>query len=85
MCNGVSDKEGCNWGHGLSAAIKLGSLKKTVGASLIALCCVLSSPFFVNNALVLKRLSDKSNKIRKLAKHLVDLHTLCFIRNDFYD
>ena len=28
-------KEGCNWGHGLSAAIKVGSLEKTVGASLI--------------------------------------------------
>ena len=27
-------KEGCNWGHGLSAAIKLGSLEKTVIASL---------------------------------------------------
>ena len=26
-------KEGCNWGHGLSAALKLGSLEKTVGAS----------------------------------------------------
>ena len=38
-------KEGCNRGHGLSAAIKLGSLEKTVGASLIALWCVLSSPF----------------------------------------
>ena len=29
----------------LSATIKLGSLVKTVGASLIALWCVLSSPF----------------------------------------
>jgi hypothetical protein len=38
-------KEACNWGNGLSAAIKLGSLEKTVGASLIALCCVLSSLF----------------------------------------
>ena len=38
-------KEGCNTGHGLSAAIKLGSLEKTVGASLIALWCVQSSPF----------------------------------------
>ena len=39
-------KEGCNRGHGLSAAIKLGSLEKTVGASLIALWFALSSPFF---------------------------------------
>ena len=38
-------KEGCNRGHGLSAAIKLGSLEKTLGASLIALWCVLSSSF----------------------------------------
>ena len=30
-------KGGCNRGHSLSAAIKLGSLEKTVGASLIAL------------------------------------------------
>jgi hypothetical protein len=30
-------KEGCNGGHGLSAAIKLGGLEKTVGPSLIAL------------------------------------------------
>ena len=28
-------KEGCNWGHGLSAAIKLGSLEKTVGTCLL--------------------------------------------------
>ena len=40
-------KEGCKWGHGLSAAIKLGSLEKTVGASLFALWCVLISPVFV--------------------------------------
>ena len=40
-------KEGCNRGHGLSAAIKLGILEKSDGASLIALWCVLSSPFFV--------------------------------------
>ena len=40
-------KEGCNGGHSLSAAIKLGSLEKTVGASLIALWSVLSSLFFV--------------------------------------
>ena len=26
-------KEGCNWGHGLSAAIKIGTPEKTVGAS----------------------------------------------------
>ena len=38
-------KEGCNWGHGLSAAIKIGTPEKTVGASLIALLCLLSSPF----------------------------------------
>ena len=30
----VATKEGCNWGHGLSAAIKLGSLEKTVIVSL---------------------------------------------------
>ena len=30
----VQIKEGCNWGHGLSAAIKLGSLEKTITASL---------------------------------------------------
>jgi hypothetical protein len=34
-------KEGYNWGHGLSAAFKLGSLEKTVGASLISLWCLL--------------------------------------------
>ena len=43
----VNIKEGCNRGHGLSVAIKLGSLEKTIGASLIALWCALSSPFFV--------------------------------------
>ena len=37
-----NSKEGCNWRHGLSAAIKLGSLEKSVGASLIALWCVLT-------------------------------------------
>ena len=42
---GHQGKKGFNRGHGLSAAIKLGSLEKTVGASLIALWCVLSSPF----------------------------------------
>jgi hypothetical protein len=26
-------KEGCNWGNGLSAAIKIGTPEKTVGAS----------------------------------------------------
>ena len=26
-------KEGCNWGHGLSVAIKIGTPEKTVGAS----------------------------------------------------
>ena len=41
----IPGKEGCNRGHGLSAAIKLGSLEKTVEASLIALWCVLSSFF----------------------------------------
>ena len=41
----VVTKEGCNRGHGLSAAIKLGSLEKTVGASLIAHWCAPSSPF----------------------------------------
>ena len=30
-------KEGCNSGDGFSASIRLGSLEKTVGASLIAL------------------------------------------------
>ena len=45
--NAIQNKEGCNWGHGLSAAIKIGTPEKTVGASLIALWCVLSSPFFV--------------------------------------
>ena len=44
---GERGKEGCNWGHGLSAAIKPGSLEKTVGASVTALWCVLNSPFFV--------------------------------------
>ena len=33
----IPGKEGCNRGHGLSAAIKLGSLEKTVEASLFAL------------------------------------------------
>ena len=33
----VQPKEVCNREHGLSAAIELGSLEKTVGASLIAL------------------------------------------------
>ena len=42
-------KEGCNRGHGLSAAIKLGSLEKNIGDSLIALWCVLSSLFFSKN------------------------------------
>ena len=38
--------ESVKYGHGvLSAAIKLGSLEKTVRASLIVLWCVLSSPF----------------------------------------
>jgi hypothetical protein len=41
----VKTNEGYNRGHGLSAAIKLGSLEKTVGACLIALWFVLSSPF----------------------------------------
>ena len=31
--NIVEIKEGCNWGHGLSAAIKIGTPEKTVGAS----------------------------------------------------
>ena len=43
----VMTKEGCNRGLGLSAAIKQGSLEKTVGASPIALWCVMSSPLFV--------------------------------------
>ena len=43
--NVVGIKEGCNRGHGLSAAIKLGILEKTIGASLFALWCVLSSLF----------------------------------------
>ena len=30
---GPNLKEGCNWGHGLSAAIKVGTPEKTVGAS----------------------------------------------------
>ena len=37
LCNhlyGTISKEGCNKGHGSSAAIKLGSLEKTVIASL---------------------------------------------------
>ena len=29
------NKESCNWWHGLSAAIKLGSLEKTVGTCLL--------------------------------------------------
>jgi len=37
----LPNKEGYNRGHGLSAAIKLGSLEKTVGASLT------EQPFFV--------------------------------------
>ena len=40
----VSSKEGCNRGHGLSVAIKLESLEKTVGVYPIALWFVLSSP-----------------------------------------
>ena len=43
--NVVGIKEGCNRGHVLSVAIKLGSLEKTVGVSLFALWCVLSIPF----------------------------------------
>ena len=43
----LTSKEDCNRGHGLSAAIKLGSLEKTVGAPLVALWCELSSAFFV--------------------------------------
>ena len=35
--NVVGIKEGCNRGHVLSTAIKLGTLEKIVGASLIAL------------------------------------------------
>jgi hypothetical protein len=31
--DGFLNKEGCNWGHGLSAAIKIGTPEKTVGAS----------------------------------------------------
>ena len=31
--NSHCTKEGCNWGHGLSAAIKIGTVEKTVGAS----------------------------------------------------
>ena len=38
-------KDGYNRGHGFSAAIKLESLEKTVGASLNTLWFVLSSPF----------------------------------------
>ena len=45
----VVTKKGCNRGHGLAAAIKLGSLEKTVGASLIALWCVISSLFCRKN------------------------------------
>ena len=33
--DGGQIKEGCNWGHGLSAAIKLGSLEKNVGTCLL--------------------------------------------------
>ena len=33
--NRPNPKEGCNWVHGLSAAIKLGSLEKTVGTCLL--------------------------------------------------
>ena len=47
----LKTKEGCNLGHGLSAAIKVGSLYKTVGGSLFALWCVLSSPFFGKNCI----------------------------------
>ena len=45
MPEAAKGKEGCNRGHGLSAAIKLRSLEKTVEASTIALWCVLSGPF----------------------------------------
>ena len=31
--NSMSTKEGCNWEHGLTAAIKIGTPEKTVGAS----------------------------------------------------
>ena len=41
-------KEGCNSGHGLSAAVKLGSLEKTVGTCLLhSGVCTMSSPFHV--------------------------------------
>ena len=35
--DGVEVKEGCNWEHGLTAAIEIGTPEKTVGASFIAL------------------------------------------------
>ena len=40
LIENLKGKEGCNRGHGLSTAIKLGSLEKTIGASFIALWCV---------------------------------------------
>ena len=45
--DGVQIKEGCNWGQGLSAAIKLGSLEKTVGALSLHSGVDYSSPFIV--------------------------------------
>ena len=40
-------KEGCNWGHGLSASLKIGTPEKTVGALSLHSGVYYSSPFFV--------------------------------------
>ena len=47
-----NSKEGCNWRHGLSAAIKLGSLEKTVIASLFHSGLHSGSPFFVKKTIL---------------------------------
>ena len=46
-------KEGCNWGHDLPAAIKIGTLEKTVGASQLHSGVYYSSPFFVEKTALL--------------------------------
>ena len=51
--NGSGNKEGCNWGHGLSAAIKLGSLEKTVGDLSLHSGVYHTSPFFVEKTALL--------------------------------
>ena len=59
----IEGKEGCNWGHGLSAAIKQGSLEKTVIASLFHSGLLSGSPFFV-----------KKTRLHNLLPSLVIVH-----------